>query len=233
MSQLFSELFLKLPLGEEESLRHKNVPEGEYLAVLSVNYNIDPDRLFQALVSANEQKEVVCDPLKIKCRGKSRGGRVFLILNGSAVVAQIVISEGFLSETTNPISKFKDCDRVRSCLAKKAACTFKLSTVSDLWVGMNRINLACKVLELDGPKSLQTRWGANCVVANALIGDNTGTVKLVLWDGQADSVSVGDKVQIVNARMRAFKGEKQLQVGRNGAVKVEREQSIATVGLRD
>jgi ssDNA-binding replication factor A large subunit len=38
---------------------------------------------------------------------------------------------------------------------------------------------------------------------------------------QADSVSVGDKVQIVNARMRAFRGEKQLQVGRNGAVKVE------------
>jgi len=70
-------------------------------------------------------------------------------------------------------------------------------------------------------------------VANALIGDDTGTVKLVLWGGQADSVSVGDKVQIVNARMRVFKGEKQLQVGRNGAVKVEREQSIATVGLRD
>jgi len=50
---------------------------------------------------------------------------------------------------------------------------------------------------------------------------------------QADSVYVGDKVQIVNARMRAFRGEKQLQVGRNGAVKVEREQSITKVGWRD
>jgi len=209
------------------------VPEGEYLAVLSVKYNIDPDKLFQALVSAKEQEKVMCDPLIIKCRGKGRSGRIFLIMNSTIVVAQIVISECFLSEKTNPIIKFKDCERIRSYLAKKAACTFKLSTVSDLIVGMNRINLAGKVLELNEPRSLHTRWGANCVVANALIGDNTGTVKLVLWGGQADSVSVGDKVQIVNARMRAFKGEKQLQVGRNGAVKVEREQSLASVGLRD
>ena len=209
------------------------MPEGEYLAVLSVKYNIDPDKLFQALVSAEEQEKVMCGPLTIKCRGKSRGGRIFLIMDGTAVVAQIVISEGFLSEKTNPISKFKECERIRNYLAKKAACTFKLRTVSNLIVGMNGINLAGKILELDEPKSLHTRWGLNCVVANALIGDNTGTVKLVLWGGQSDSVSVGDKVQIVNARMRAFKGEKQLQVGRKGAVKVEREQSIVTVGLRD
>jgi len=209
------------------------VPEGEYLAVLSVKYNIDPEKLFQAFISAKEQEKVMCGPLTIKCRGKNRGGRIFLIMNSAVVVAQVVISEGFLSEKNNPISKFKDSERIRSYLAKKAACAFKLSTVSDLIVGMNRINLAGQVLELDEPKSLHSRWGTNCVVANALIGDDTGTVKLVLWGGQADAVSVGDKVQIVNARMRAFKGEKQLQVGRNGAVKVEREQSIATVGLRD
>ena len=179
------------------------------------------------------KKRVMCDPLTIKCRGKSRGGRIFLIMNSAVVVAQIVISEVFLSEKTNPISKFKDSERIRSFLVKKAACAFKLSTVSDLIVGMNSINLAGEIIELDKPKSLHSRWGENCVVANALIGDDTGTVKLVLWGGQADSVSVGDKVQIVNARMRVFKGEKQLQVGRNGAVKVEREQSIATVGLRD
>ncbi len=209
------------------------MPEGEYLAVLSVRYDVDPDKLFRALISAKEREKVMCDPLTIECRGKNRGGRIFLIMNCAVVVAQIVISEGFLSEKTNPISKFKDSHRIRSYLAKKAACTFKLSNVSDLVVGMNRINLAGQVLELDEPKSLHSRWGANCVVANALIGDDTGTVKLVLWGGQTDSVSVGDKVQIVNARMRAFQGEKQLQVGKNGAVKVEREQSIATIGSGD
>jgi len=214
-------------------LRHKNVPEGEYLAVLSIKHSVDPDKLFQILASAKEREKVMCDNLSIECRGRSRGGRIFLIMYDSTVVAQIVISESFLSEKTNPISRFKDCERVRNYLAKKAACTFKLSTVGDLIVGMNSINLTGKVLELDEPRSLHTRWGINCVVGNALIGDDTGTVKLVLWGDQADSVSVGDKIQIVNARMRAFRGEKQLQVGRNGAVKVQREQSINKVGLRD
>jgi len=232
MSRSFSELFLKLPKGKE-SLRHKNVPEGEYLAVLSVKYSIDPAELFEVLASAKEQERVMCNSLSIWCRGRSRGGRIFLITCDSRVVAQILISEGFLSEKTNPISKFKDCERVRNYIAKKAACTFKLSTIRDLNVGMNSINLTGKVLELEEPRSLHNKWGVNCVVGNALIGDDTGTVKLVLWGGQADSVSVGDKVQIVNARMRAFRGEKQLQLGRNGMVKVEREPVIAKVGLRD
>ena len=209
------------------------MPEGEYLAVLSVKYSTDPDKLFQVLASVKEQEKVMCDGLSIWCRGRNRGGRIFLIMCDSRVVAQIVISEGFLSERINPISKFKDCERVRNYIAKKAACTFKLSTIRDLNVGMNSINLTGKVLELEEPRSLHNQWGVNCVVGNALIGDDTGTVKLVLWGGQADSVSVGDKVQIVNARMRAFRGEKQLQVGRNGAVKVEREQSITKVGWRD
>jgi len=100
----------------------------------------------------------MCDPLTIKCRGKSRGGRIFLIMNSAVVVAQIVISEVFLSEKTNPISKFKDSERIRSFLVKKAACAFKLSTVSDLIVGMNSINLAGEIIELDKPKSLHSRW---------------------------------------------------------------------------
>jgi hypothetical protein len=202
-------------------LRHKNVPEGEYLAVLSTKYSIDPDRLFQVLTSTKEQQKVMCGSLSIECRGRSRGGRIFLIMDHSTVVAQFRISEGFLSERTNPITKFKDCDRIRSYLAKKTACTSKLSAISDLVVGMNNINLSAKVLELQKPKSIQTRFGTHWVVVNALIGDNTGTVKLSLWGEQIGSVSVGDSIQISNARMRAFGGEKQLQIGRNGALKVD------------
>lgn len=204
-----------------ETLRYKNVSEGEYLAVLSIKHSIDPDRLFQALTSIKEQQKVMCDSLSIECRGRSRGGRIFLIMDHSKVVAQVIISEGFLSEKNNPITKFKDCDRIRSYLAKKAACTFKHFAISDLVVGMNSINLSAKVLELHESKSIQTSFGNHRVFAYALIGDNTGTVKLSLWGEQIGSVSVGDSIQIINARMRAVRGEKQLQIGRNGVLKVD------------
>ena len=146
--------------------------------------------------------------------------------NDSKVVAQVRLGEVFLSEKINPISKFLNSERIRRYAAKKSACVSKLSVISDLHVGMRRINLTARILEVHEPHSIITRFGTPGILANALIGDSSGTVKLVLWGEQIGSVSVGDPVQIINARMLAFRGEKQLQIGRSGTLRVEREHSI-------
>ncbi len=199
------------------------MPEGEYLALLSVKHSVGPDELFRALVWAKERQRIMCGTLSIECRCKSRSGRIFLIMDDSKVVAQIKISEDFLSEKTNPIGKFKDCERIRRYLAKKDATSFRLSEIGDLRVGMVGINLSAEVLEVDEPNVVNTRFGTQGVVANALIGDKTGHVQLSLWGEQVGSVSVGDTVQIINARMLEFRGKKQLQIGRKGMLKAERE----------
>jgi replication factor A1 len=59
-------------------------------------------------------------------------------------------------------------------------------------------------------------------LADALIEDSSGTVKLTLWGSQIGSVSVGDTVQIVNARVLSFRGEKKVQIGRSGTLRAER-----------
>lgn len=202
------------------------MPEGEYLAFLSTKNSVDPDRLFQALVSTREKQKIMCGSLSIECRGRIGDRRIFLMKDGSKVVAQVRIGEVFLSEKTNPISKFKDSERIRRYVAKKNACVFRLSVISDLHVGMRRINLTARVMEVCEPHSIITRFGNPGVLADSLIEDSTGTVKLVLWGNQVGSVSVGDTVQIINARMLAFRGEKQLQIGRSGTLRVDREHSI-------
>jgi ssDNA-binding replication factor A large subunit len=199
------------------------VPEGEYLALLSVKHSVDPDKLFQALVSAKERQRIICGTLSIECRWKSKSGRIFLMMDDSKVVAQVRISEDFLSEKTNPIGKFKDCERIRRYLAKKEATSFKLSEIGDLRAGMVGINLSAEVLEVNEPNIVNTRLGNRGVMANALIGDKTGRVQLSLWGEQVGSVSVGDTVLITNARMLVFRGKKQLQIGRKGTLKAERE----------
>jgi hypothetical protein len=206
--------------------RQSSGPEGEYLAFLSVKHNVDPDRLFQALVSAKEEQRIIFGTLSIECRGKSRSGRMFLMKDDSKVVAQVRISEEFLSMKTNPIGKFKECERIRRYMAKKDATSFKLSEIGDLRVGMEGINLSAEVLEVNEPYVVNTRTGNQGVVANALIGDKTGRVQLSLWGEQVGSVSVGDTVQIINARMLAFRGKKQLRIGRKGTLKAESENSI-------
>jgi len=47
----------------ERGLRHKNLAEGEFLAFLSVKHNVNPDKLFQALISAKEQQRIMCGSL--------------------------------------------------------------------------------------------------------------------------------------------------------------------------
>jgi replication factor A1 len=191
-----------------------------------VKYSVDPDKLFQALVSTKEREKVLCRSLSIECRGRIKDEKIFLIMNDSTVVAQFRVSESFLSERGNPLRKFMDCGRIRRYLARKADA-FQSSFIGGLRVGMKHVNLSAKVLEITKSVSVFTRFGNSAVVANALIGDETGTIKLTLWDAQIGSVSVGDAVQIRDAQAFAFRGEKQLRIGRKGTLSVKQENPFA------
>jgi replication factor A1 len=219
----FSQVVLASRMGKD--LREKRVPLGEYLAFLSVKYSVDPDRFFQALISTNENQKVDCGDLSIECRGKIGDGKIFLIMEDSEVVAQLRVTEDFLLEKSNPLRKFMDTARIRRYIAKKSN-VFQSSFIRDLRVGMHHVNLNARVLEIPEPTCVYTRFGNNAVVTNVLIGDATGTIKLCLWNNQIDSISVGDNIQIRNARAFAFRGEKQLRVGNKGNLKVCQENAI-------
>ena len=190
-----------------------------------MKHNVNPDKLFQALASTKEHEKVLCGSLSIKFRGKIRDEKIFLIKKDSEVVAQFRASESFLSERGNPLRKVMDCDRIRRYLARKADA-FKSSFIGDLRVGMKHVNLSAMVLEISKPVSVSTRFGTSAILVNALIGDKTGTIKLTLWNAQIGSVSVGDVVQIRDAQAFAFRGEKQLRIGRKGTLSIKQENAI-------
>jgi replication factor A1 len=89
-----------------------------------------------------------------------------------------------------------------------------------LRAGMKRVNLKADVLEIPKPAQVHTQFGNTVHVVNALVGDETGKIKLCLWEGQINSISVGDNIEIRNAQICAFRGEKQLRLGKSGAIKV-------------
>jgi Single-stranded DNA binding protein Ssb-like, OB fold len=202
-------------------LRRRNFSEGERLAFLSAKHGVSSDRLFQALASTGERQKTVCGNLSVECRGRSGDNRIFLMREGANIVAQIKLGEAFLSATANPISRFDDSERIRGYEAKRQASVFKQSVIGDLRAGMTNVGLRAKVLEVGLPSAIFTRFGNQSMVANALIGDDTGTIQLSLWGEQIESVSVGDVVQIVNGKTLFFKGKKQVRIGKNGSLKVE------------
>jgi replication factor A1 len=190
-----------------------------YLAFLSIKYEVDPDQLFQALISAWKNRESTCGNLLITCRKKIRDRAIFLITRGHKVVAQFPILKNFLKEA-NPIVRSRNTDLIRRHLARKANRRLRRLHVADLRTGMKRINLKAKVMEIPKPKCVFTRFGNYAAVTNALIADETGDIKLCLWNDQISSISEGDVIQIENAHISKFRGEQQLRIGKTGRLSI-------------
>jgi replication factor A1 len=190
---------------------------GEYLAFISAKYEVNPDEFFCALLSAGENKKSSCGTLSIECRGKVKDKIIFLITENSQIVAQLSVSEVFLKKEGNPIRPFMETDLVRKHEARKIRTPASYS-IQNLRAGMNHVSLKAKVLEVTQPKQVFTRYGNYASLAKAVIEDNTGQIKLCLWNDQIDAVSAGTTVQIENARTSTFKGERQLSLGKTGTV---------------
>jgi replication factor A1 len=193
------------------------VSAGEYLAFLATKHEIDPDELFYALISAGENRKTKCGNLSIECRGTTRDRTIFLITKDSRVVAQFPVPKTFLLERSNPIKDFMKTDMINRHLNKKNKGSHSFP-IRDLRTGMNHVSLKAKVLEIPAPKRVVTRFGNYANITNALIADETGTIKLCLWNEQINSISTGDTIQIENARTCKFRGERQLSIGRKGTI---------------
>lgn len=189
----------------------------EYLALISMKYGLDSEDFFDSFVEAWKRQQSTCKNLLIECRKKARNYAVFLITNSCKVVAQFSISKRILEETS-PLKEFAYAKASRRTMFEGAKV--KHLQIKDLKSGMNQINLEAKVLKIPKPISVVTRFGEFATVTNVSINDETGIIQLPLWNEQIDAISVGDLIQVENARVVTFRGERQLRVGRGGQLSV-------------
>ncbi|MGB9841784.1 MAG: OB-fold nucleic acid binding domain-containing protein [Candidatus Bathyarchaeales archaeon] len=93
--------------------------------------------------------------------------------------------------------------------------------ISELKNGMKRVNVEAKVVEKGAPRQVMSRFkDETYTVADAMIADETGSIKLTLWNEQIDQVNVNDTIRIENGYVTSFKGEIQLNVGKFGTLTV-------------
>jgi len=93
--------------------------------------------------------------------------------------------------------------------------------IAELKPGMRAVNVAGKITNVEQPRDVQTKFGPG-QVATATLEDDSGTVKVTLWNELISKVSLNDSVQIENGYVDSFRGELQLNVGRYGKLtKVE------------
>jgi len=93
--------------------------------------------------------------------------------------------------------------------------------INELRDGMKRIDLTARVTEKSDTREVTSRFKDQTLkVANASIADETGTIKLTLWNEQIDQVNVNDTVTVRNGYVTSFRGEIQLNIGRYGTLTV-------------
>lgn len=89
--------------------------------------------------------------------------------------------------------------------------------ISDLMAGQGNVEVEGTIIEV-GEKRSFNKYGKPLVVSNAILQDDSGTIKLTLWNDDADRFKEGDKIKIVNGYVSEFQGEKQLTSGKFGRI---------------
>ncbi|MDE1726352.1 MAG: DNA-binding protein [Thaumarchaeota archaeon] len=70
------------------------------------------------------------------------------------------------------------------------------------------------------PRTVNLKTGGQAQVADAMLKDDTGEIKLTLWDAQIKMVKQGSKIRIENGYISTFRGENSLNVGKYGKLEV-------------
>ncbi len=88
--------------------------------------------------------------------------------------------------------------------------------ISELKAGMRNVSVTAKVDSVGQPRTVNLKAGGTNSVADAVISDDSGSIKLSLWGDDINKIQAGDKISVENGYINTFKGENSISVGKFG-----------------
>jgi len=98
--------------------------------------------------------------------------------------------------------------------------------IGDLKESMGSVNVAAQATQVGDEREFVRRDGTEGKVVSVLLEDDTGTVRLSLWDDDADraqEITEGTIIVVENGYTRSGYGGIDLNVGRNGRIHIDPE----------
>ena len=95
--------------------------------------------------------------------------------------------------------------------------------IKELQPKQSKVDIEVTVKSISSIREFQ-KFGKIGRVANATVEDETGTIKLTLWNDDIDNIREGDKIRLTNGFVSEFQGEKQLSAGRFGKIEVIKQE---------
>jgi replication factor A1 len=96
--------------------------------------------------------------------------------------------------------------------------------VGELTPQSRAVNVTAKVVSKSEIREIPMgRDGSAHKVCDALVGDETGSIYLTLWDDNIEKVDVEHTIRIENGYVTLFKGNMRLNIGKYGKLEIPEE----------
>ncbi|MFW6111385.1 MAG: single-stranded DNA-binding protein [Thermoproteota archaeon] len=106
--------------------------------------------------------------------------------------------------------------------------------INKLTPNSRAVDVKAKVVSKGEAREVTSRKdGSSHRVCDVVIGDETGTVILSLWNEDIVKVREGDTVEIGNGYVKTFRGKMRLNVGKYGTLKIAEEPLKAEVNTEN
>jgi replication factor A1 len=105
----------------------------------------------------------------------------------------------------------------------------ELVKVETLTPNSRGVNIVVKVVSKGEIRSVTGRDYSVRRVTDALVGDETASIYMTLWDEKIDAINEGATLQITNGYINLFRGNMRLNVGKYGSYEVLEDSPITEV----
>jgi replication factor A1 len=196
-----------------------------YLITLSKKYGLDTHKFLMCFPHAWTHEKSSHNGISIQLRQRIEDNGVFLVTQDQKVIAQLHLTQNLLKyipqvdPASYPFIEFTPASRMETL--ETSALQIK-----DIDAGVRSVNLKAKVVGKSIARYVFSRFGDALTLSTATISDGTGSMRMSLWNAEIDRVSIGDTVQINNGRVRTFRGELQVSLGRKGRLQVVENQTV-------
>lgn len=110
----------------------------------------------------------------------------------------------------------------------------EFSVVEELKPYSRSVKIKVKVASKNEARQVISRTTGELLrVAEALVGDETGSVLLTLWNDDIEKVDVDKIYEIDNGYCKSFKGSLRLNVGRQGKIKTIEDAEFGKINMEN
>ncbi len=199
-----------------------------YLIQFARKHDLTTIGLHSSLLATRQRGHAQCGSMRIEIRSRGETSATYMFSLKGRPLAQATLQndsirklerlpEGFLRDSEPPSSKKLDANIV--------------SAIGNLRLGLSGVSFKANVVKKSQVRAVTSKDGNPLLVCDVTLSDGTGEIPLAIWNNQIDTVSQGDMVHIRNARVRSYRGEIQLTLGRKTGLMTVLEHPIENTAL--